>query len=193
MDVASRFAGLKDRPDTSPDRRRDKGRDGRQPARTAVVTLIWVRDVEPPIKTPRGRALPLGCRPAATERQGPTTRAKFVRRGPFSQRGIVLPACPNPSTHVPVPSKRPTAFRRRRQRGRAFARRIGYRKMSPCIEHRRPFTDRKRGRRAIRLFPQNDPRPLFRESEVRDQSDRGRGHEDNWDANSRATTNENQC
>ena len=72
--LAARVAGLKDRPDPSPERRRDEGRAGRQPARTDVVTLLRVRDVEPFIKTPRGRALPIGCRSAATDREGPTTR-----------------------------------------------------------------------------------------------------------------------
>ena len=95
MDVASRFAGLKDRPDTSPDRRRDKGRDGRQPARSDVVTLIRVHGGEPPIKAPHGRALPLGCRPAATERQGPNTR-RFD--GWFSAANPPPRSPPSPST-----------------------------------------------------------------------------------------------
>ena len=74
MDAAPRIAGLKDRPDLSPEQRRDEGLNGRQPARTDVVTLLRVRGAEPPIKTPRGRALSIGCRFAATDRQGPTTR-----------------------------------------------------------------------------------------------------------------------
>ena len=85
MDVVPRVAGLKDRPDPSPERRRDEGLDGRQPARTDVVTSLRVRGVELPIKTLFGRALPIGCRRAATDREGPTKRAKSAQLMPYSQ------------------------------------------------------------------------------------------------------------
>ena len=82
MDVAPHVSGLKDRPDPSPDQRRDKGRDGRQPARTDGVTLLRVRGVKPLIKTPRVRDLPVGRRGAAPDREVPNSRAKFMQRGP---------------------------------------------------------------------------------------------------------------
>ena len=85
--VMPRVAGLKDRPDHSPDQRRDEGHVGRQPARTDVETFIRVHSDKTTNQNASCWAPLGGRRRAATAQGGPNTRAKLVQSDAVSLPG----------------------------------------------------------------------------------------------------------